>query len=328
LKELLILLLFKLHSKLINQIKLLLLMPSLVNHLCQQIAQIGSASMGIVQDIRTLVFINGFTAFILFICLVHVVMRRRTCTGFNLWTWAALANSVGYFLVSLRKILPDAFTIITADGLLVLAAILICRGLSTFCGKPQPIWLDLTALAAVVSYLIFFQPSLHARIVTISMVICMVYLRAMLLVIGPVARLLGEQNILLLVSLGAVSLGNLMWSLGTWFWGDERLTNIMGYGPHQALLFLGMIAGQITVMVGLISINSSRLEKDLISAMLEIKTLQGIIPICSNCKKIRDDKGYWQQVETYVRARTYAEFTHSICPDCLDILYPELMKKV
>ena len=56
----------------------------------------------------------------------------------------------------------------------------------------------------------------------------------------------------------------------------------------------------------------------------EVNTLRGIIPICSACKNIRDDKGYWQQVEAYIRDRSEAEFTHSICPECLEKLYPEL----
>ena len=56
----------------------------------------------------------------------------------------------------------------------------------------------------------------------------------------------------------------------------------------------------------------------------EIKTLRGIIPICAACKKIRDDKGYWQQVEAYIRDRSEAEFSHGICPECVDKLYPGL----
>lgn len=56
----------------------------------------------------------------------------------------------------------------------------------------------------------------------------------------------------------------------------------------------------------------------------EIKVLKGFIPICASCKKIRDDKGYWTQVEQYVADHSEAEFTHSICPDCAKKLYPEL----
>lgn len=60
---------------------------------------------------------------------------------------------------------------------------------------------------------------------------------------------------------------------------------------------------------------------------IEINTLRGIIPICSSCKRIRDDKGYWQQVEVYVRDRSEAEFSHSICPECVEKLYPEFVSE-
>ena len=62
-------------------------------------------------------------------------------------------------------------------------------------------------------------------------------------------------------------------------------------------------------------------------ALDEVRTLRGIVPICANCKKIRDDKGYWNQVEKYVSERTEAQFSHGICPDCVKVLYPDLYKK-
>ncbi len=58
-----------------------------------------------------------------------------------------------------------------------------------------------------------------------------------------------------------------------------------------------------------------------------MKTLRGYLPICANCKKIRDDKGYWQQLEIYMRDHTGAEFTHGICPDCAKELYPDFQGK-
>jgi phosphoserine phosphatase RsbU/P len=64
--------------------------------------------------------------------------------------------------------------------------------------------------------------------------------------------------------------------------------------------------------------------EELHQAFDQIKTLRGIVPICANCKKIRDDQGYWNQVEVYVRDHSEAEFSHSICPDCVKTLYPEL----
>ncbi|MFC1651013.1 response regulator, partial [Candidatus Latescibacterota bacterium] len=55
----------------------------------------------------------------------------------------------------------------------------------------------------------------------------------------------------------------------------------------------------------------------------EIKVLHGFLPICSNCKKIRDGEGSWEEVADYIRENSEAEFTHCICPACLDLLYPE-----
>lgn len=63
----------------------------------------------------------------------------------------------------------------------------------------------------------------------------------------------------------------------------------------------------------------SRLQE----ALEKIKTLHGILPICSSCKKIRDDSGYWNQIEDYIKNNSEAEFTHGICPECLKKLYPE-----
>ncbi len=64
--------------------------------------------------------------------------------------------------------------------------------------------------------------------------------------------------------------------------------------------------------------------EELNHALEHIKTLRGIVPICANCKKIRDDQGYWNQLELYVREHTEAEFSHGFCPDCLNDLYPEV----
>ncbi len=60
------------------------------------------------------------------------------------------------------------------------------------------------------------------------------------------------------------------------------------------------------------------------SALAKVKTLSGLLPICSSCKKIRDDKGYWNQIENYINKHSDATFSHGICPSCASQLYPEL----
>ena len=71
-----------------------------------------------------------------------------------------------------------------------------------------------------------------------------------------------------------------------------------------------------------------RLVWELQEAMEKIKTLKGIVPICANCKKIRNDKGFWQQVEVYVHEHSEAEFSHGICPQCFRELYPEIADEI
>ena len=63
-------------------------------------------------------------------------------------------------------------------------------------------------------------------------------------------------------------------------------------------------------------------EAELRNALDKIKVLSGIIPICASCKKIRDDKGYWNQIEAYIRDHSEAEFSHGLCPECMKKLYP------
>jgi len=70
-----------------------------------------------------------------------------------------------------------------------------------------------------------------------------------------------------------------------------------------------------------------RLILKLRDALSRVRTLSGMLPICASCKKIRNDKGYWEQIETYLRDHSEAEFTHGICPDCAKKLYPEFHAK-
>lgn len=61
-------------------------------------------------------------------------------------------------------------------------------------------------------------------------------------------------------------------------------------------------------------------------ALSKVKTLSGLLPICSSCKKIRDDKGYWRQIEAYIRDHSQAEFSHALCPECARKLYPDFQE--
>jgi len=70
-----------------------------------------------------------------------------------------------------------------------------------------------------------------------------------------------------------------------------------------------------------------KLIVELQAALAKVNKLSGLLPICASCKKIRDDKGYWNQIESYIREHSEAEFSHGICPECVKKLYPELHEK-
>ena len=67
-----------------------------------------------------------------------------------------------------------------------------------------------------------------------------------------------------------------------------------------------------------------RLISELTDALAKVKTLTGLLPICSSCKNIRDDNGYWNRLETYLQEHSGAKLTHGICPDCAHRLYPDI----
>ena len=91
----------------------------------------------------------------------------------------------------------------------------------------------------------------------------------------------------------------------------------------------GELAGRMASFIDItkrkeIEADREKLIDKLQDALAKIKTLRGIIPICAACKKIRDDKGYWNQLESYLSEHSEADFSHGICPECAEKLYPEL----
>ena len=99
------------------------------------------------------------------------------------------------------------------------------------------------------------------------------------------------------------------------------------------MAFLANLASMLGDM-GLLLLRQQETEKELEKivadrtnklqrSLEEIKTLRGILPICSFCKKVRDDQGYWEQVDVYIRKYSEADISHSICPECMKKHYPD-----
>ena len=115
--------------------------------------------------------------------------------------------------------------------------------------------------------------------------------------------------------------GFILYPLGTFIIGTLLNYHLRQENLHKELLeSYAEVDQKVKERTAELSLANSELQK----ALSEVKTLKGFLPICSSCKKIRDDKGYWNQIESYIEARSEAEFSHGICPDCQKKLYPDL----
>ena len=110
--------------------------------------------------------------------------------------------------------------------------------------------------------------------------------------------------------------------------GDRRGEAATHDNVGRVLLGMGDAAGAAPAFQRALGIAGEG-EAPLLQAALDgVQTLRGLLPICASCKNIRDDNGYWTQVEAYVGAHSAAEFTHSICPGCAEKLYPDVLESV
>jgi hypothetical protein len=123
--------------------------------------------------------------------------------------------------------------------------------------------------------------------------------------------------------------------LGIPIFDEDRIVGVTGVGNKEEP-YDESDARQITLfmnsMWGILKQRRSEQEREklileLKDALATVKTLGGLLPICANCKKIRDDKGYWNQIEAYISDHSDAEFSHGICPECAKKLYPGYIVK-
>jgi hypothetical protein len=107
---------------------------------------------------------------------------------------------------------------------------------------------------------------------------------------------------------------------------DGKIIHVEIFGSTIQLAGEPSVSGSILDITERKQVEKDRdkLIVDLQKSLSEVKTLRGFLPICSHCKKIRDDKGYWNQIESYIQKHSETEFSHSICPECAKNYYPDM----
>ena len=115
---------------------------------------------------------------------------------------------------------------------------------------------------------------------------------------------------------------------------NQAIQKILDDQPDNPLM-LAMLAGNYyldaVMEFGMVPQSREKAEELVVSlekALGDVKMLSGLLPICAGCKKIRDDKGYWNRIETYISEHSEAMFSHGLCPDCAKELYPDLYKEL
>ncbi len=152
-----------------------------------------------------------------------------------------------------------------------------------------------------------------------------------LILIIPVALIYRKRDLfdlgvlkLLLSSIVLLIFASMAFTLYTDVYGISNfighVLKLSSYGfIYQAVIYTGL-----RKPYSLLFHDLKQNELKLINALSEIKTLSGILPICASCKKIRNDKGYWQMVEVYISEHSDAKFSHGMCMDCAKKIYPEV----
>jgi len=120
-------------------------------------------------------------------------------------------------------------------------------------------------------------------------------------------------------------LSALAWGLSDWYSG-HTYSHVLYYAWNAIIrlisfLTIGYILGQLHKLL----IEERKISRDLHAALNQVKTLSGLLPICAWCKRIRDDKGYWQQIEEYVKTHTDVQFSHGLCKECAAKMQKEEM---
>jgi hypothetical protein len=281
-------------------------------------------------DIRTLVLVASVAAAATAaLFLVVGRPRRRVAPELSLWAAAFACKAAGLTLIYLRGRIPAALSLPLANVLIIAAMQTLLIGLDQFAGRPR---LPAHALFFAATAAAVFTA--HVRVgyfgFTLVLSVCLVGLAVALCVRMARMQRPGMRTertvlaVLFALETGLISVR----ALGTAL--DHHATTLFTPSPSTILLYFGVILAPMLVGPALLALVGRReqLEKErligeLTTALAEVRTLRGLLPICAACKQIRDDAGGWTSVEAYVSRHSDAEFTHSICPTCAARLYPE-----
>ena len=290
------------------------------------------------MDIKTLLLLAVLVTSVYGFALLLYSTQQKTFDGFGLWIASLFVFSLGYLALFLRGTIPLHFSIIIGNFCFALGALLRLDGTIRFTrgeNLKTPFYLILAPVIISIAYFHYIVENIVARTLLIgnfTLILCVCITVSFFSPSTSTSKrffhiagfLTGSMGIFLLVTPLLLK--------------SSADSNIFQMGFRYAVYYMVILAFEICWGYCLLLLNGQRLEdelrvteKELRAANLQLEkemkeriTLSGLLPICSHCKKIRDDKGYWNHLESYIETHSEADFSHSICPDCAHELYPEL----
>jgi hypothetical protein len=250
--------------------------------------------------------------------------------------WAAgfLIQALGFFLIFLRGSIPDLVSVPLANELIVAGLVVLLWGIDAHtASSPRPV-LGLSLIAAsmvVFAVLTVMMPAWKIIALTVSTM----HIAVNALLGARLLALRGETRPERRLTAGIFLASAAVWlARAILIIAGPAQSGLFVSSPSSIIAFLDSFLLPVCIAVGFFSMVARKLQverehtiRELESALGKVQTLSGLLPICASCKKIRDENGHWGEVEVYVRDHSNAEFTHSICPECTEKLYPEVKKR-
>ncbi len=293
-----------------------------------------------IVDLGTLLLSDVLVMTAVTLAAAFFMLRHRTYEGFGAWMAGTLCLLVGYVSILFRGPagpVPAGLSILLTNVAWAAAAVLRYDAVVRFLrGRAASRWWYVAApvvgaWSVVTLGADWGQPlrnvGLSGAVVLLTALTAAVLLRETPEDARPVGRFMAAGNLLIVCEL---TLRAVFWMLHPDYALNSQHIVISGH-------FLVITPLDLALTVGFILLNYRRQESELRvagrrleehvaqlrDALAEVRTLSGLLPICAGCKSIRDDQGYWHQVESYVSKHTDARFSHGLCPGCAQRLFPE-----
>lgn len=279
-----------------------------------------------ILDLRTIILVSTIVYAACSILVIQLWRQnRKRFDGLGFIALNYVLQTTGLVALVGRGLIPEGVSIFFTNSLMVLGAILGYYGFSRFFGRPERmiLWIVLlVAFIAAQAYWYYVEPSLMWRKINSSIILMFAGLLTTYFLWHMTGqpgrqftRVIGWVHIAYALFFGARTLVVLY---------ESRVTGGF-FDPNSREAALGLFYPPLfVIMTYAVSLMiNHRLNWEAEQASAQIKVLSGLLPICAHCKKVRDDTGYWNQIETYISLHSEADFSHGFCPECERTYYPE-----